>query len=85
MLVYDFMNPACITGILTVVVHGFDDVNLGVDCNDSSQAYQTVFEARALPLILSRLVFPLFAWQLNNNRRPSFDFEQDVKHWAQHL
>lgn len=86
MLVYGFMEAACIVGTFTVVIYGFNDGNLGIGCNnDFSETCQPVFRARATPYTTTTWVFLLFAWQLIDTRRSFFDFEQSVKHWAQRL
>ncbi|XPS73172.1 P-type Na(+) transporter [Ascochyta lentis] len=86
MLVYGFLEAACIMGTFTVVVYGFNDGDLGLGCNnDYSEACQPVFRARATSYTTTTWVFLLFAWQLIDTRRSFFDFEQGVKHWARHL
>ncbi|PSN66992.1 metal cation-transporting ATPase [Corynespora cassiicola Philippines] len=86
MLVYGFLEAACILGTFTVVIFGFNGGNLGTECNTSySSDCEAVFRARSTCYAATTWVFLLFAWELIDSRRSFFDFEKGVKHWANHL
>ncbi|KIW20758.1 potassium/sodium efflux P-type ATPase, fungal-type [Exophiala spinifera] len=80
MLAYGlWMSALCLSSFL-LVVYGFGDGNLGVDCNRSySQSCDTVFRARATTFV-SLTWFALFlAWEMINTRRSLFRMQPSSK------
>ncbi|EXA31185.1 potassium/sodium efflux P-type ATPase, fungal-type [Fusarium oxysporum f. sp. pisi HDV247] len=86
MVVYGIIMAACVLGSFTVVIFGFNDGNLGSNCNNKySEACDPVFRARATCFTTMTWIFLLFAWGLIDFRRSLFYMPKGFKLWASHL
>ncbi|KAK5478902.1 P-type ATPase [Exophiala xenobiotica] len=76
-----WMSALCLSSFL-LVVYGFGDGNLGVNCNDTySEACDTVFRARATTFV-SLTWFALFlAWEMVDMRRSFFRMQPGSKRY----
>ncbi|KAF4917482.1 Sodium transport ATPase 5 [Colletotrichum viniferum] len=72
MVFYGVLMAGCVLGSFTIVVFGFNDGNLGLECNNA-------FSEACEPIFL------LFAWELIDSRRSLFYMPQGFKAWGQHL
>ncbi|KAF8456034.1 hypothetical protein BDZ91DRAFT_701772 [Kalaharituber pfeilii] len=88
--VYGFwMAALCLTSF-SLVIWGFGDGNLGVDCNNAySESCELVFRARSTTFV-SLTWFALFlAWEMVHMRRSFFRMEPKPKHpatiWMKHV
>lgn len=80
MLVYGFWMAALCLSSFLLVVYGFGDGNLGINCNETySEQCDTVFRARATTFV-SLTWFALFlAWEMVNMRRSFFRMQPGSK------
>ncbi|KAM3515715.1 hypothetical protein MY11210_000693 [Beauveria gryllotalpidicola] len=86
MVVYGILIAACVLGSFTVVIFGFDNGNLGVDCNKRySTACDEVFRARATCYANMTWIFLIFSWELIDFRRSMFYMPLGVGAWAGHI
>ncbi|OAA60643.1 sodium transport ATPase 5 [Cordyceps fumosorosea ARSEF 2679] len=86
MVVYGLLMACCVLGSFTVVIFGFDNGNLGVDCNTHfSPACDEVFRARATCYATMTWIFLLFSWELIDFRRSLFYMPKGIGAWAKHL
>ncbi|KAF4993758.1 hypothetical protein FDECE_13322 [Fusarium decemcellulare] len=86
MVVYGSIMAGCVLGSFTIVIFGFNDGNLGSNCNnDYSEACDPVFRARATCFTTMTWIFLLFAWGLIDFRRSLFYMPNGFKAWAGHL
>lgn len=86
MVVYGVLMACCTIGSFTVVIFGFNDGNLGADCNQRySPACRDVFRARATCYTTMTWIFLLFAWELIDARRSLFFMPHGVRAWAAHF
>ncbi|KAJ6441556.1 calcium-transporting ATPase 3 [Purpureocillium lavendulum] len=86
MVAYGILMACCTIGSFTVVIFGFDDGNLGADCNNKySPACHDVFRARATCYTTMTWIFLLFAWELIDSRRSLFYMPKGFKAWGMHL
>ncbi|KAM3461587.1 hypothetical protein BB8028_0007g02390 [Beauveria bassiana] len=86
MVVYGILMAGCVLGSFTVVIFGFDNGNLGVDCNNRySTACDEVFRARATCYATMTWIFLLFSWELIDFRRSMFYMPRGLGAWAGHL
>ncbi|KAK7409628.1 hypothetical protein QQX98_008224 [Neonectria punicea] len=86
MVVYGTFMAGCVLGSFTVVIFGFNDGDLGTNCNlEYSASCEPVFRARATCYTTMTWIFLLFAWGLIDFRRSLFDMPHGVKAWAMHL
>ncbi|KAM0227008.1 hypothetical protein ACHAPO_011887 [Fusarium lateritium] len=86
MVFYGVLMAACVLGSFTIVIFGFNDGNLGSNCNnDYSEACDAVFRARATCFTTMTWIFLLFAWGLIDFRRSLFHMPNGFKAWAGHL
>ncbi|KAJ3496784.1 hypothetical protein NLG97_g2407 [Lecanicillium saksenae] len=86
MVVYGILMAGCVLGSFTVVIFGFDNGNLGVDCNNRySSACDEVFRARATAYATMTWIFLLFSWELIDFRRSLFYMPNGFSAWAKHL
>lgn len=86
MVVYGILMAGCVLGSFTVVIFGFDNGNLGVDCNNRySSACDEVFRARATAYATMTWIFLLFSWELIDFRRSLFYMPKGIGAWANHL
>ncbi len=86
MLVYGILMACCVLGSFTVVIFGFDDGNLGAECNnDYSLECDSVFRARATCYATMTWIFLFFSWELIDFRRSFFNMPRGFKAWAGHL
>ncbi|KAI8233228.1 Calcium-transporting ATPase 3 [Colletotrichum sp. SAR 10_86] len=86
MVFYGVLMAGCVLGSFTIVVFGFNDGNLGLECNNAfSEACEPVFRARATCYTTMTWIFLLFAWELIDSRRSLFYMPQGFKAWGQHL
>ncbi|ATY64424.1 sodium transport ATPase 5 [Cordyceps militaris] len=86
MVVYGLIMAGCVLGSFTTVLFGFDNGNLGVDCNRSfSPACDQVFRARATCYATMTWIFLLFSWELIDFRRSLFYMPSGMRAWAAHL
>lgn len=86
MIVYGVLMAGCVLGSFTVVIFGFDDGNLGQNCNNGySDLCDDVFRARATCYSTMTWIFLLFSWELIDFRRSFFYMPRGIKAWAAHL
>lgn len=86
MIVYGMLMACCVLGSFTTVIFGFDNGNLGLNCNNKySEACDDVFRARATCYTTMTWIFLLFSWELIDFRRSFFDMHKGFKAWASHL
>lgn len=86
MVIYGILMACCVLGSFTVVLFGFDDGNLGADCNVRySATCDDVFRARATCYSTMTWIFLLFSWELIDFRRSFFYMPHGVRAWAAHL
>ncbi|XWW93735.1 hypothetical protein V2A60_001671 [Cordyceps javanica] len=86
MVVYGIIMAGCVLGSFTVVIFGFDNGNLGVDCNTRfSPACDEVFRARATCYATMTWIFLIFSWELIDFRRSLFYMPNGIGAWARHL
>lgn len=81
---YGLVMAACLLGSFVVVLFGFNNGNLGHDCNiEYSDSCEPVFRARATCYTTMMWVFLFFAWELVDSRRSFFDgFMKSPRDWA---
>lgn len=76
MVVYGLWITALCLGSFTLVVFGFGDGNLGVDCNTAYSAQcDTVFRARATTFACLTWFALFLAWEMIDRRRSFFAME----------
>lgn len=86
MVVYGTFMAGCVLGSFTLVIFGFNDGDLGTNCNlEYSPSCEPVFRARATCYSTMTWIFLLFAWGLIDFRRSFFDMPNGFKAWAMHL
>jgi Na+-exporting ATPase len=86
MVVYGTFMAGCVLGSFTLVIFGFNNGDLGIDCNlEYSPACEPVFRARATCYATMTWIFLLFAWGLIDLRRSLFYMPNGFKAWAMHL
>ncbi|KAL1905386.1 hypothetical protein Sste5344_008879 [Sporothrix stenoceras] len=86
MVVNGLLMAACVLGSFVVVLFGFDDGNLGIDCNSSySESCNAVFRARATCFTTMTWIFLLFAWELIDFRQSFFAMPKGFRAWLAHL
>ncbi|TDZ33617.1 Calcium-transporting ATPase 3 [Colletotrichum spinosum] len=86
MFFYGLLMAVCVLGSFTLVVFGFNDGNLGLDCNNGYSAQcDTVFRGRATCYSTMTWIFLLFAWELIDSRRSLFYMPNGFKAWCLHL
>ncbi len=86
MVVYGILLAGCVLGSFSVVIFGFDNGNLGVDCNNSySSACDEVFRARATAYATMTWIFLIFSWELIHFRQSMFYMPNGIGAWAAHL
>ncbi|KAI5460512.1 sodium transport ATPase 5 [Mariannaea sp. PMI_226] len=86
MIIYGVLMACCTIGSFAVIVFGFNDGNLGSDCNDRySAACDGVFRARATSYSTMTWIFLLFAWELIDFRRSLFDMPDGFGAWVAHF
>ena len=86
MVLYGLLMACCTIGSFVVVIYGFNDGNLGMQCNNRySESCEAVFRARATSYTTMTWIFLLFAWELIDFRRSLFDMPRGVKAWAAHF
>jgi len=86
MVAYGILMACCTIGSFTVVIFGFDDGNLGANCNNEySAACNDVFRARATCYTTMTWIFLLFAWELIDARRSLFYMPRGFRAWGMHL
>lgn len=82
MLVYGLWMAALCLSAFCVVLFGFGDGNLGVDCNDHySQECDTVFRARATTFVCLTWFALFLAWEMVNMRRSFFRMQPGSKRY----
>ncbi|KAH9233314.1 hypothetical protein K456DRAFT_1911637 [Colletotrichum gloeosporioides 23] len=86
MVFYGVLVAGCVLGSFTIVVFGFNDGNLGLECNNAfSEVCEPVFRARATCFTTMTWIFLLFAWELIDSRLSLFYMPEGFKAWGQHL
>ena len=86
MVVYGTIMAGCVLGSFTIVIFGFNNGNLGLNCNNSySETCHAVYRARATCFTTMTWIFILFAWELIDFRRSLFYMPKGFKAWAVHL
>lgn len=86
MIVYGLIQAICVLGSFCVVIFGFNDGALGLDCNTAySEQCDPVFKARATSYTTMTWIFLLFAWELIHFRRSLFSMPEGPKKWGLHL
>lgn len=80
MVAYGLWIAALCLASFSLVLHGFGDGNLGVNCNDSySDACDTVFRARATCFACLTWFSLFLAWQMVDMRRSFFRMQPGSK------
>ncbi|KAK2594709.1 hypothetical protein QQS21_007559 [Conoideocrella luteorostrata] len=83
MIVYGAIMACCTIGSFAVVIFGFDNGNLGTNCNNEyNSSCEAVFRARATCYTTMTWIFLLFAWELIDFRRSLFDMHGGFTAWA---
>lgn len=82
MLVYGLWMAALCLSAFCVVLFGFGDGNLGVNCNDHySEECDTVFRARATTFVCLTWFALFLAWEMVNMRRSFFRMQPGSKRY----
>ncbi|KAM3566442.1 hypothetical protein ARSEF4850_000584 [Beauveria asiatica] len=85
-VIYGILMAGCVLGSFTVIIFGFDNGNLGVDCNNRySTVCDEVFRARATCYATMTWIFLLFSWELIDFRRSMFYMPRGIGAWTGHL
>lgn len=82
MLVYGFWMSALCLSSFSIVLFGFGDGNLGINCNDHySEECETVFRARATTFVCLTWFALFLAWEMVNMRRSFFRMQPGSKRY----
>lgn len=89
MVVYGFWMATLCLAAFTIVVWGFGDGNLGLNCNDSySESCELVFRARSTTFVALTWFALFLAWEMVHMRRSFFRMESKPEHpftvWMRH-
>ncbi len=80
MIAYGLWIAALCLGAFSVVMFGFGDGNLGLNCNDSfNESCETVFRARATTFACLTWFSLFLAWQMLDMRRSFFMMQPNSK------